>query len=353
MKRKRNKILSSKYRIHFISFFTISMTFCFQQVISRTNFERMIANPNGRVTEVVIFCFFFLSSSYFLQTIFEELRSLQSKLRKQRDEDRSTLKRLIDTCLDMANGRLYDRLLGTPYLLREIFMLSQASSRDILPDFEQLVRSTLSNQYHTLLRFFNPFLNDADVETLVTLVLKAMSLTVRIGHVVRCLHELSNLIRAFQSWKIHAEFSDVSDSDKDKFDTESMWRQHLSLACLLGTRRNYVKFRSSAKRIVFEFDPRFLVFEFAHDLILRRSQIAMIDRFQAVKKDQQSLVMQMIMVCHAVEMIIWVSQQCAGCGEDNSRRSTPRNDDLEWFRGCHTSRPASLIGIYSICLEVC
>lgn len=218
-------------------------------------------------------------------------------LRKQRDEDRSTLKRLIDTCLDLTTGRLYDRIVGTPFLLREVFLLSQASSRDIIPNFEQLIRSTLSNRCDALLRSYNPFLNDEDVETIVTLVLKVMSLTVRIGHIVRCMQELSSLLRAFQTWKIHAEFCDESDLEKEKYDTESLWRQHLSLAELLGSRRNYVKFRSSSKRIVFEFDPRLLVFEFAHDLLLRRSQVAMIDRFLTAKKEQQSLVMQMIMVC--------------------------------------------------------
>ena len=52
--------------------------------------------------------------------------------------------------------------------------------------------------------------------------------------------------------------------------------QQKTLAGLLATKRSYVKLKEEDGNVIFEFDPRLLVFEFAQDLIIRRSQVSSI-----------------------------------------------------------------------------
>jgi hypothetical protein len=71
-----------------------------------------------------------------------------------------------------------------------------------------------------------------------------------------------------------------------------------ALAAELDARRHYAKLHVDAKQpqqTSIEFDPRFLVFEYVFDLLLRERQVAIVDSFAAEATAGGSRVQQMLM----------------------------------------------------------
>lgn len=65
-----------------------------------------------------------------------------------------------------------------------------------------------------------------------------------------------------------------------------------SLAVNLATKRHYVDPSADNRRV---YDPRFLVFEFTWNIILRESQVKLVREFMDALRNNRSLVKQMIM----------------------------------------------------------
>jgi hypothetical protein len=228
----------------------------------------------------------------------KELRNLLDLLISLKKEDKQKVDDFIRMSLDVISGRLYDNLpTASSYKYREIYRLAQFGNWEPIPNFEVLVRVVLCRRSDHILKSVNPFLNDDDVEVVYTSTLQAMAISVRYGHTLKCIQQLKRLLRTLRKFWINPAPT-ISSELNDAFhvDRAAIWRQQIEVAKLLASKRSYVSLRTTKENIYFEFDPRLLAFEFAHNLVIRRPQIAMIDEFMTAKREERSMVMQMIMV---------------------------------------------------------
>lgn len=77
-----------------------------------------------------------------------------------------------------------------------------------------------------------------------------------------------------------------------------------NLAIQLCSKRHYLRGNKAENgKVTVNFDPRFLVFEFAENLLLRESQITLIDQFITAFKQNRSICHQMIMGAGKVFLI--------------------------------------------------
>ena len=67
------------------------------------------------------------------------------------------------------------------------------------------------------------------------------------------------------------------------------------LAGSLSARRCYSSASAGPLLDYITFDPRLLLFEFAHDLLLREAQVTLVERFVAAQREGRSLCHQLIM----------------------------------------------------------
>ena len=149
------------------------------------------------------------------------------------------------------------------------------------------------------LHFFNPFSSAADLNRALEYTLLALFTANRVGHVQRCLVEVRELEDLLQQLQGSSQGS-VDSLEAMKHATLSKAEM---LASSLTARRHYVE--SSTRMVtggelgetthVAEFDPRLLVFEFTHDLMLRDAQVALLGRFLDARRRGSSLCHQLIM----------------------------------------------------------
>jgi hypothetical protein len=132
---------------------------------------------------------------------------------------------------------------------------------------EFLITMLLSSCAESDLRYLNPYLSDKDCEMLINTVISMLVRVIRIGHIRRCVteaRELFSILRYIQSC------SSVDNSSKIKLSLRAS-----AVAALLSAKRSYTQKHAQG----FSFDPRFMVFEFLHNLMLRGSQVQLVRDF--------------------------------------------------------------------------
>ena len=139
-----------------------------------------------------------------------------------------------------------------------------------------LVGTSLSSNGFDDLKKLNPFLSEKEVENVEGLVVSLMLTINRAGLLARCTLAARDLLDLMQGQKLETSHDDVV-------------LQSAQLAQLLTTRRYFIDMDTR------EYDPRFLVFEFMQDIVLRGPQVDLINQFKESIKNGDSRCHQMLM----------------------------------------------------------
>jgi hypothetical protein len=132
---------------------------------------------------------------------------------------------------------------------------------------EFLITMLLSSCAESDLRYLNPYLSDKDCEMLMNTVISLLVRVIRIGHIRRCVTEAKEL---FSILRFIQNSASVDNSSKTKLQLRAS-----AVAALLSAKRSYTEKHAQG----FSFDPRFMVFEFLHNLMLRGSQVQLVRDF--------------------------------------------------------------------------
>lgn len=165
------------------------------------------------------------------------------------------------------------------------FRLGQISEREPTLWFELLVASILSSTAEHDIRSLNPYLSSVAYKTVNSLAIVAMLASIRIGQSHRALAGLSHLVRLLKSVK------STNTPEVQKRLCQEIGLQASKVAADLTCERHFMKVTPNAV----EFDPRFLVFEFTYSLMLRKSQVTLVNKFLHALKSGKSMCHQMIM----------------------------------------------------------
>ena len=224
-----------------------------------------------------------------------QLNNLITSLHTAMDFDRKSLWNLMQRALAIAcSDERRDSAFGaqngfdaeTKFLL---FRLGQCSEREPSAWFELLVASLLSTTAETDARILNPFLSRQAYKTVTSLTIVAMLTSIRIAQTHRALTNLTKLVLLLR--KIN--------SNNQPALQQRMCQEILLLASTVATditnERHFMKMSSAVDPTCITFDPRFLVFEFTYSIMLRKSQVILVNKFMGALQQNKSMCHQMIM----------------------------------------------------------
>lgn len=135
---------------------------------------------------------------------------------------------------------------------------------------------------------YNPFLSDQECADIVTSVIIVMLCANRISQINLAMHQINAVKKSLALLK-----ACLTENPNDHATRSIICKELLSsstnLAATLAAKRHFVTNRDGA----FEVDPRFLVFEFCHNILLRKSQIELVRKLMGEMVHGRS-------VCHQV-----------------------------------------------------
>lgn len=134
---------------------------------------------------------------------------------------------------------------------------------------------------------YNPFLSRSDADGLTCCILLLMMSTNRINHANLSLQQSRSVLKLLK--RLQDTSLAPSAAERTRKELLSMSE---SLAATLVSKRHFADRLSSD---VFELDPRFLLFEFCHGLLLRQSQVQLVRRLLGDMAEGRSVCHQMIM----------------------------------------------------------
>lgn len=202
-------------------------------------------------------------------------------------------------------------------------LLARIAGNEPTITFELLVASLLSQQANLTLQKLNPYLKDDDIHSILDMTCSIVLHCSRLGHAHRTVSVARDLLGALlrlqekqrkaqtKRARLQQQASTAGSESESSFDDEiasqnlttfqSLYSQSQSLAQLLIMKRYFISAETSAvqgaatQNLLLAYDPRFLVFEFIHNILLRRSQVHLIHQFMKRVSEGKSMVNQMIM----------------------------------------------------------
>jgi hypothetical protein len=185
-------------------------------------------------------------------------------------------------CCDLASGRQISATDANTQRCRLQSRLAQRGGSEVTISFELLVMLLCAKRGEEQIRSLNLSLNEEDARTLFSLVAVIMVTINRIGHATRCAALTRDMLGVLRKMRQDG-IGDLQQELSLKAST---------LAKLLKTSRQCTYERD--ERGVLS-DPRLLMFEFVHGIMLRPQQHALILKFTEAAAQQASLCHQMIM----------------------------------------------------------
>ena len=167
------------------------------------------------------------------------------------------------------------------------FRLGQVGEREPASWFELLVASILSTTSEHDIRSLNPYMSSVAFKTVTSLTVVAMLTSIRISQTHRALSSLTKLIQLLRGVKVSNKAEEQSRI------CQEIKLQSSKVATDLATERYFM--RPTADGNFIEFDPRYLVFEFTYSLMLRKSQVILVNKFMDALRNNRSMCHQMIM----------------------------------------------------------
>ena len=168
------------------------------------------------------------------------------------------------------------------------YLMARYSGQALLMTMEFLTAALLSSKAEADLRLLNPFLSDRLAGLVLTLSASILLHANRLGLIDRCMADCIqalSLIRRVASTK-----------DNDPSLITSIVIQTRTLVDGLTAHRHYTRPMPSAQAPApSAFDPRFLVFEYIFNILLRPMQVTLVNDFVRAVRRGQSQVQQMLM----------------------------------------------------------
>ncbi|TMW68228.1 hypothetical protein Poli38472_007900 [Pythium oligandrum] len=214
----------------------------------------------------------------------KKLEQLVGACEQQRMADRRT----VDTCIRAIEETANDVTPPTDESQRSAlarFLVERRIGELPSVRFDFLTALLSSDKFEDDLRVRNPFVN-ASLPDLGERVLGVLFLCSRIVHISRTIQLTKALISRLKEMSV-AE-------DKQSSSKQSL-QASKDLADALLAKRHYLRHQSNEASSKWNFDPRFLVFEYVFDILLRGRQVQMIESFMHSLNHDKSRVQQMIM----------------------------------------------------------
>lgn len=237
------------------------------------------------------------------------VRSLQAQLLALYEEDKEFVQRVSKYVVDVANGKLTSGLdrekeaeeekegleeARTSAKRRRLaYRLATHSSKRASVSLEYIVASLVSTRGAKDLRALQPHLSQATAERILDLTACVMLHNSRAVHAQRCVTLATKLLSLLKRLHNTGEeaLSARSAAEKKATSIDVQLKANV-LASQLAMKRWFMEKQAGAGVI---FDPRMLYFEFAHDILLRQSQVVLVKSFMQTASERGSTCHQMIM----------------------------------------------------------
>lgn len=177
---------------------------------------------------------------------------------------------------------------------RQVFMLRQLAEQEGSVSMEYLLCLLISTTGVEDLRACNPFISEKEVEELLDAAVAAVLRANRVGQINRSMSEARGLLRLLQPPGTRAKGGDDVLGDQ----ASRITLKSQALAEQLLARRQFVvpsEVPSDSGGLQLTYDPRFLLFEFTHNIVLRGTQVQLVREFVAAVRQGRPLVKQMLM----------------------------------------------------------
>ena len=235
------------------------------------------------------------------------LRSLADSMRRMREEDSVWVRRAQQLVEDIANyvpGVTGPSQRPPPPHIEAIsatastaattaqyeFVMSRYSGQSLHITMDFLIPALLSTRANDDLRAVNPHLTPQLSASLLMLCAAILMRTNRLGLLDRCLADCIGSMRLIQ--KVRQSGKNSVNMDEEDVLQQSIVIQTRTLTDGLTARRHYAHMQSTN---VCTFDPRFLVWEYTFNLMLRPMQVQLVSEFVAGIRSGRSSVQQMLM----------------------------------------------------------
>ena len=216
------------------------------------------------------------------QECIREVDALLAKLQELRAKDieavhsTSLLSDAVVNCIDLSAGGFDGRL------ERSKFVLRRAASQATEVWLEFLFASILSSQGTQDLQRLNPYVSLSHIGEVTQLIMVSMLKANRVGHLSRCVEATVVLLTLLR---------DALDTPPGPSSLGTFLQASDDVANIISAGRHFVGSRQNDVH----FDPRFLIFEFTWNILLRKKQVEIVLDFVAQVKSGNSKVKQMIM----------------------------------------------------------
>ena len=221
----------------------------------------------------------------------EQLSKLIKSLNQAMDFDRKSLWNLMNRALAIATSDERSDSPSTSGPNGEInflrFRLGQVGEREPAAWFELLVASILSTSAEHDIRSLNPYMSNIAYRTVTSLTVVAMLTSIRISQTHRALSSLSKLILLIR------RVNGGNTSEVQSRICKEIKLQSAKVATDIANERHFMNVTSDGNYI--EFDPRYLVFEFTYSIMLRKSQVILVNKLMNSLHNGRSMCHQMIM----------------------------------------------------------
>ncbi len=228
--------------------------------------------------------------------------SLLSRLRTMRESDTQTLRAAVSFVIRFVNHvPLPSTSCDRSFRDRLIFLLFREGGQETEVWIDYLIASLLSSKSLFDIQKLNPFITQSVFSSLHDIAVFALLLANRIGHINRCVDEIQSLLKLLIPTGVK-----VVSEEKNRL-RAGLVQKGEALAGLLVAGRFYMDetmegndgllkdSHASGQAPVVVYDPRFLVFEFTWNILLRRGQVEMVRTIYSSVKRGESIVKQMIM----------------------------------------------------------
>eukprot|EP00457_Paulinella_chromatophora_P000019 gb/GEZN01000019.1/.p1 GENE.gb/GEZN01000019.1/~~gb/GEZN01000019.1/.p1 ORF type:complete len:4425 (-),score=920.40 gb/GEZN01000019.1/:221-11590(-) len=231
----------------------------------------------------------------------DNVQQVLEKLQQLRDEDTEVVQALIPLLTHAANhidldGKGAEGKEGATELSEEKvrFLLRRQSGQEPVIWLQFLFSALLSSDAQRDLQRLNPYLSVETVSLLLQLVTVLVLRANRVGHINRSLGDGNKLL------KLLDDALSIPADQRQKAAPRSLpkiLQAGEALAKGISAKRHYIKQEDAQGRGggQFYFDPRFLIFEFTWNILLRQKQVEIVVNFIRSLKEGRSRVKQMIM----------------------------------------------------------
>jgi hypothetical protein len=260
--------------------------------IARTSVQRLEGDINDFATDENASMLFVYKSINSRKSSFDkshvkealaETNRLINDLIQLRDRDTKIVTEGVTELLSYTNGYDHFKQGSEP---AGAHILLQKGGFEANIEFDFLASCTATSESSGDPSLYSYFLSSLERDSILSCTMLLMMTTNRVNHASLAVQQARNVV------KLLNELNRTTDSDK----VEQIRKELLSLSDTLAATLTYRRFYSLDKGSgLYELDPRFLLFEFCHSILLRESQVTLVRQLLSDMNNNTSVCHQMIM----------------------------------------------------------